>query len=154
MLCVETTTCVLLCHCYCAITEILCATNWGKVAQCWDIEPALFLFFVLRMKSSLLERSWAPHSSSTGPLPDDDSKHGWVVFESWLLYSTYIKKLARRQGNTWSRTPLTHPLAGTARRKITHVRERKSVRRLLTAPDGLFYTHLCWSFYTVVGYKK
>lgn len=123
----------------------------GTVLGCWN--RVVFVFSVLRMKSSLAERSWALCSSSTGPLPDDDSKHGWVLFESRLPYSTYVQKLARVQGNTQTCTPLTHPPAGTAWRKITHVRERKSVRRLLTAPDGSFCTHLFWSFFTLLLIK-
>lgn len=89
MLCVETSTCVLFCHCFCAITEILAEGKWHSS---WMLKSCLFLFFVLRMKSSLAERIWAPCSSSTVPLPDDDSKHGWVVFlrVGCCMVRTYI----------------------------------------------------------------
>lgn len=43
----------------------------------WDVENLFFfILFALRVKFCRSERSWALRSSSTGPLPDDDSKHG------------------------------------------------------------------------------
>lgn len=90
--------------------KILCALCWRKMAPLLDDETELFLFVSAhRMKSLPAKRSWALRSSSTGPLPDDDSKHGWVVLESRSPCSAYIQELAQL-GTKHKHTHLSHIL--------------------------------------------
>lgn len=84
-----------------------------------------FIVFALRVKSSLADWNWALCSSSTGPLPDDDSKHGWVVFKSRLLCSTYRKKRVRLLGNTHTHTSHTSSGRNSTEKNNTYTKKEK-----------------------------
>lgn len=99
----------------------------------------VFLFFLLRMKSSPAERSWALRSSSPGQLPDDDSKHGWAP-RGTNMYTILTPAQLRGEKNVCT----THTSSGRNSLEENNMNECEKEKRVEVVKrlQMACYTHL------------